>query len=197
MTDTSGPDATEYTYRPSVLGSPWTFHLLPDGLTWQAGSRTGRAAYTSITRVRMSYRPATMQSYRFMTEIWAMGAPKLRMVSTSWRNMVDMERRDPAYVQFVTTLHRNLVAAGTKATFDTGTNPLVYWLGVTVFVGTSLALAGLVVRALQGGQSSGAIVIGIFLGVFLWQAGNYFRRNRPRVYRPDALPPELIPAAKR
>jgi hypothetical protein len=31
------------------------------------------------------------------------------------------------------------------------------------------------------------------LGLFLWQSGNYFRRNRPGSYRPDALPKLLVP----
>ena len=35
--------------------------------------------------------------------------------------------------------------------------------------------------------------IGAFLALFLWQAGNYFRRNRPGRYTPQALPPELMP----
>jgi hypothetical protein len=29
--------------------------------------------------------------------------------------------------------------------------------------------------------------------LFLWQSGNFFRRNRPGLYRPEALPAELLP----
>ena len=36
------------------------------------------------------------------------------------------------------------------------------------------------------------IVAGSFV-VFALQIGNYFRRNRPRCYRPDAIPREVLP----
>jgi hypothetical protein len=32
-----------------------------------------------------------------------------------------------------------------------------------------------------------------FLGLFLWQAGNFFRRNRPGPFRPDAIPDSVLP----
>ena len=37
------------------------------------------------------------------------------------------------------------------------------------------------------------LVIAAFLALFLWQGGNFFRRNRPGLYRPDAPPEELLP----
>ena len=70
-----------------------------------------------------------------------------------------------------------------------------YWSGIVVFVAVSLGLAALVARALQAGATSAAVLIVAFLALFLWQGGNYFRRNRPRLYRPDALPAELMPKA--
>jgi hypothetical protein len=49
------------------------------------------------------------------------------------------------------------------------------------------------VRSLQTQQWSAAAVVGVFFVVFAVQIGNYFRRNRPGRYRPDAIPPELLP----
>ena len=40
---------------------------------------------------------------------------------------------------------------------------------------------------------TGAAFIGAFLLLFLWQGGNFFRRNKPGVYRAEAPPPELMP----
>ena len=62
-----------------------------------------------------------------------------------------------------------------------------------MFVGASLALAGLIVRALQVAAWSGSAFIAAFLGFFLWQAGNFFRRNRPQTFRPDAVPETVLP----
>jgi hypothetical protein len=64
---------------------------------------------------------------------------------------------------------------------------------VAVFVAASLGLAGLIVRALMIQIWSGAAFVAAFLGLFLWQAGNLFRRNRPGIFSPDAVPPQVLP----
>jgi hypothetical protein len=134
-----------------------------------------------------------MQYYRFMTEIWAAGAPKLTIISTSWKSMMAQERLDEGYAAFITELHRRLAQAQTHARFEQGSNPLQYWPGLAVFAATSLVLAALTVRALQEQAIGGAIFIAGFLALFLWRGGHYLRRNRPRLYRADAPPPELQP----
>jgi hypothetical protein len=182
-----------YVYRPSLLGAPWEFRLADDAIEWSAGRQSGRVAYQKIRRLRMSYRPANMQSQRFVTELWADGAPKLRITSSSWKSMVEQERLDKPYAAFVTELHRRIVRAGAAAVFEHGSNRLLYWPGLIMFAGVALGLLLLVVRALQADAAGGAAFIAAFFMLFLWQGGNYFRRNRPGVYRPDALPALLMP----
>jgi len=185
----------EYVFKPSLLGGAWQFRLDPDALAWSFGSRSGRVPYRQIARVRLSYRPVTMQSHRFITEIWPSKGPKLQITSTSWKSTVEQERLDTAYCDFVTELHRRLAAAGTQASFVTGYAPPIYWAGVAVFVATALGLAGLIVRAVQLGRWAGVAFIAVFFVVFLWQVGTYFRRNRPGSYQPDALPDAALPRA--
>lgn len=188
-------EATEltYSYRPSLLGAPWTYRLTGDALVWEAGSKSGRVSYRNVRCVRLSYKPVSMQTHRFLTEIWADGAPRLRVVSSSWKNMVEQERLDAAYTAFLRALHRRLREAGAQVDYLQGANPLVYWPGVLMFVVVALALAGVMVRALQAHALGGAVIVTAFLGLFLWQSGNFFRRNRPGRYTPEALPPELLP----
>jgi hypothetical protein len=129
-----------------------------------------------------------MQSHRFVTELWADGAPKLQIVSSSWKSMLEQERLDGPYSAFVTELHRRLAAAAVPARFERGSNPAIYWPGLAVFTVVAIGLALLVVRGLQADALGGAALIGAFLALFLWQSGNFFRRNRPGTYRPDARP---------
>jgi hypothetical protein len=70
---------------------------------------------------------------------------------------------------------------------------LLYWPGLVVFVLVSLVLAALIVQALRAGAVSGAVFVAVFLGAFLWQAGTFFRRNRPRIYAPEAIPAAVLP----
>jgi hypothetical protein len=182
-----------YTYRPSLLGAPWQFRLAGDVLFWDIGRRSGCAAVRDIRRVRMSYRPVTMQNYRFVTEVWLQDGMRLDIASSSWKSMVEQERLDKPYAGFIGELHRRIVDSGTASLFETGIHRLRYWLGFAVFVAVMLGLAALVVRSLQAAAWVSAALIGAFFLVFLWHGGNYLRRNRPGRYRPDALPDVLVP----
>ena len=184
---------TAYAYRPSLLGAAWEFTLAGDGIDWSAGRKGGHIPFRTVRRLRLSYRPASMQSHRFMTELWADNAPKLEILSSSWKTLVEQERLDKPYTAFVGELHRRIAQAGVPAHFEQGSNPLTYWPGLVAFVGVSLGLAWLIVRALQSDARGGAVFVGAFLLLFLWQGGNFFRRNRPGHYRPEMLPAELLP----
>ena len=191
-----GPEEADfppYMYRPSLLGAPFTYRLTEKGLAFEAGRRTGFAPYETIGRIRMSFKPSSMQSQRYMTEIWPAGLPKLMVVSCSWKSMMIQERQDKAYSAFIAELHRRLHAAGTATVYERGSVPLLYWPGLVAFVGVALGLVLLVVRALQVDAKAGAAFIGAFLALFLWQGGHFFGRNKPGAYRPDALPANLLP----
>jgi hypothetical protein len=182
-----------YIYKPSLLGAPSQFLLRQDGLQWHVGAYQGFISYRDVRRVRISYRPATLQSQRFVTEIWSERNPKLQIASASWRNFVDQERLDSGYTDFITELHRRLAAIGSAAQFSTGMPAANYWIGAVVFGAALLALGVMTVRALQVGEWAGAAIVGALSAAFAFQLGNYFLRNRPGRYRPDALPPNLLP----
>jgi hypothetical protein len=189
----SGGGDPVYVYKPSLMGAAWELRLRPDALEWQAGRRCGRIPYARVTWVRLSFRPVTMQTRRFVTEIWWPGGPRLSIASTSWRSLVELHAQDRAYGDFVRELNRRIAAAGATAAFETGAPALLYWPGLAVFVGVALALAVLTVRALEIGALGAAALVGGFFAVFVWQSGTYFKRNRPGRYRPDAVPKELVP----
>ncbi len=196
--DPAGPAANgdlSYSYRPSLLGAPWEFTLTEHGMNWSAGGRSGRVRYRDVRRLRLSFKPVSMQTHRFLTEIWAEGAPKLEIVSSSWKSMVEQERRDGPYAAFVAELHARIAREGgpVPVRYDQGASPLVYWPGLVLYTVVALALAAVFVRALEVHAIGGAAFIGAFVALFLWQGGNFFRRNRPGTYRPEALPKELMP----
>jgi hypothetical protein len=192
LTSGSSPDLV-YAYKPSLLGAPFEFRLSPGALEWSRGRHSDRIPYERIRRVRLSFRPITMQSYRFVAEIWSAGGPKLQICSASWRSIVEQERLDAAYTTFITELHRRIAGAGGAPSLEAGFPPVIYWIGIAVFAATSLGLAALTVRALQVGATAGAAIVGGFLVLFLWQVGTLLRRNRPVRYRADAPPPEVLP----
>ena len=186
------PDPT-YTYRPSLLGAPFSFRLTGEGLVYQAGRRAGVVPFRDIRRIRLSFMPASMQSRRNVTEIWADGAPKLQVVSSTWKSMMEQVRQDSDYAAFLAELHRRVAASGARPVYQRGSAPLLYWPGLVLFAAVGLSLAALTVRGLQSGTIAGALFVLLFLLLFLWQGGNFLRRNKPGVYRPDDLPRDLVP----
>jgi hypothetical protein len=191
--DGMAPSDPTYAFKTSLMGAMAQFTLRPDTLDWQLGRRSGSIRYDRIAAVRLSYRPVTTQSHRFVAEIWSADNPKIQISSASWRSMFEQERMDAAYAAFIGELHRRLAAAGAPAQFSTGLPHATYWVGVVVFAAVMIATAILGVRALIAGQWSAAAIVGAFLAVFAYQIGNHFRRNRPGRYRADAIPPNIIP----
>jgi hypothetical protein len=198
---TAEPVATDdtndfvYAYRASLMGAPFEFRLTPAGLAWQKGRFTGETPYGQVRRLRLSFRPVTMQSQRFLAEVWpaAGTGPKLQIASTSVRGLVEQERQDAAYRAFILELHRRMAAAGATTSFERGTLPVLYWPGLIVFFAAALALAALAVHASVAGTWSAVAIVAAFFILLLWHMGPFFRRNRPGTYRPDAVPDEVLP----
>jgi hypothetical protein len=162
-------------------------------MVWEVDGKSGRIPFRNIRRLRMSFKPVSMQAQRFITEIWSEDAPKFEIVSSSWKSLVEQERQDKSYSTFIVELHRRIACAGVPVRFEQGGNPVTYWPALIVFAAGGLGMALLTVRALQMDAMGGAVFIAAFLVLFLWQGGLFFRRNRPGVYRPDALPADLLP----
>ena len=101
---------------------------------------------------------------------------------------------DQTYSAFLGELHRRLSAMKVSACFEHGSHPLVYWPSLAIFLVVALGLAALIVETLHGGAASGAAIVAIFLALYLWQGGNFLRRNRPGRYRPDTLPRAVMPS---
>jgi len=190
-------EAVSYDYRPSLLGAGWHFSLTPAGIDWSAGARGGFVPYGDVRGLRLSYRPTSMQSHRFVTEIWSRNAPALRVVSTTWKSMVEQQRQDATYTRFVSDLHARLGAARATVDCERGRPPLIYWPGLVVFVGVTIAMAALIVRALQAHVIAGAVFVAIFFALFVRQGWLFFGRNRPGRYTLAAPPRDLLPGNER
>ena len=195
MSEEEGTDDPFYSFKPALLGAPWELRLRPDALEWQVGYRSGRVPYDRIRRLRLSFRPITMQSYRFLTEIWSDANPRITIASTSWKSIVEQERQDAAYRAFIAELHRRIAAAPARIRFQTGSPVIIYWLGAVICVAAGIALALLTMRALLTREWAGAALVGGFTALFVWQIGTFFWRNQPGTYRPDALPAHVLPRA--
>jgi len=195
MSETDAGQNVSYSFRPSLIGGTWSFSLGEDDLYWDSGRQTGRISYDDIRRVRLSYQPRSLQRHRFLTELRCEGGPKVSILSTSWKSISELERLDRPYHDFVVALHQRLGARGRAIEFIGGINPVKFWVALVLFVPLVAGIIGVAVRAYQQDAYVAALLIVAFLALFLVQGVNYFRRNRPVRYRPDAVPQELLPKA--
>jgi hypothetical protein len=107
----AAPASEVYAYKPSLMGAPWELRAAEDALEWRSGRASGRIPYGDITAVRLSYRPLTLQSRRFVCEIRRRRGPRLTVPSTSWEGLLLPAPQDAPYGAFVRALHRRLAAA--------------------------------------------------------------------------------------
>jgi len=187
----TGP--AHYAYKPSLVGAASEFALQSDAIEWNRAGTIVRVPYGEIRRVRLSFRPMTMQSHRFIAEIWAMGGRKLTIASCSMRSMFEQTRQDAEYNSFVAELHRRLVPFRDRIRFQTGSPLILYWAGVAVIAALCLAAAMLIVRSLEAETWLGALFIAGMMAMFMWQTGGFLRRNKPGLYSPESLPLHALP----
>ncbi|TAK48858.1 MAG: hypothetical protein EPO23_05205 [Xanthobacteraceae bacterium] len=189
-TDTSAP--LRYAYKPSLMGGMWEFELGPQALVWRAGRRHGRWPYGTIAKIRLSYRPQSIQNHAFRADITNAGGERIALMSTTWQGIAVLAPQNETYRAFLTSLHGHL-AQESRARFITGMARPLYVAGMAMLGALALAMAGLLARALMSGVYIGALFLVGFAALFMWQSGTYMRRNRPGEYSPRALPPYLLP----
>jgi hypothetical protein len=182
-----------YAYKSTLMGGGWSFSLADDALHWTYGATSGRVPYADIRRIRLAFRPVTMQNYRFLAEIWSEKSPKLPIASSSWKSLMEQERLDEPYSRFIVALHERIAKAGGRPRLEAGAVAFLYWPGLIVFVAIAVAVAALIVRALQQGEMAATLFLAGFFALLLWQLGGFFRRNLPRRYTLDAVPDDLLP----
>lgn len=188
----SSGDGTHYIFKPSLAGGARQFELTGEGLRWRSAT-SHLWPWQRIAAIRLSYRPASMQSWRFRADIANQDGRRVTLISTTWHSISQMARQDDDYRAFIVELHRRLAQAGARVELVAGIHPMLFAVGLAVMVLIGIALAGLLLRAVTSGQFAGALFMAGFAAWFVWQIGNFLRRNRPRRYSFDVLPPDVLP----
>ncbi|WP_322518112.1 hypothetical protein SR870_11625 [Rhodopseudomonas palustris] len=182
-----------YAFRASLIGAAQQFELTDGGLVWRIGPRSGLWPYATIAKVRLSYRPVSMQSQRYCADLEDTGGARLRILSTSWQTVALMAPQSDAYRGFILELHRRMRDAGSQAELVGGLRPGVHTAALVLIAVLAAAMTGLLARAVATGSWSGALFLVGFAALFGWQVGGFIRRNRPRRYSFDEVPKDLLP----
>jgi hypothetical protein len=185
--------AVSYAYKASLIGAAHRFELTDQGLSWKVAGRSGVWPYAAITRVRLSFRPVSMQARRFRADIESADLRRIALLSTSWQTSALMAPQDHDYRAFIVELHRRMMAAGSNAELIGGLRPWIYAAALALLALVAVAMAGLLVRAILTGEFAGILFLIGFAALFTWQVGGFVKRNRPQAYSFDHLPQALLP----
>jgi hypothetical protein len=182
-----------YAYKASLIGAAHQFELTNAGLSWRIAGKSAVWPYAEITVIRLSYRPVSMQSRRFRADIENADGARIAILSTTWQTAALMAPQDQDYRDFIALLHERMEKAGSKAALIGGLRPRIYAAAIVLLTLVTIAMAGLLVRAIATGELTGALFLVGFAALFAWQIGGFVRRNQPRAYTLDHLPEALLP----
>lgn len=193
MTDDEPPPTVSYIYKPSVAGSPQSFELTDDGLSFRAGFRSGVWRYGDIARIRLIYRPVSMLAHRFRADLQHRDGKKLTIVSASWAGIVALTPQNDSYRAFIEDLHRRIAAERSDVVCLAGLHPVAFTIAIAAFAAVMLAVTGLFVRALATGEFIAALFMVGFAAWFGWNTAAVITRNKPQRYQPGNVPRRLLP----
>jgi hypothetical protein len=188
-----GADAPVYGFRPRMIGGEIAFRLGGDSLEWLSGSHQGRVAYAMIRRVRLGFRPTTFMGRRFTAEIFPRTGGRVEIASLSVRSLGGNTDQGPAYRAFVAELHRRIVQAGGDCRFEAGLAAWRWWPSLVISLAFAAGILFIAGQALWQGQFASAALVAAIGALLAWQMVPLVTRNRPRAYRPDAIPADVMP----
>ena len=186
-----------YQHSPRPVGGPVSFTLKGDRLIVDSGRKVHEVRLGAVETVRMTYEPGRLGQKAFRTKIRMKDGKTFAFSSLNWKSLVAAEDLIEEYRTFTQCLFAAIAKANPDARFLAG-KPYWLWLASTALAAASLlAMSYLIWRALQSGATAVAFMGVLFAAVGIWQIEPMVRLNKPRPFRPEAPPEELLPGAPR
>lgn len=188
-------DTASYSHRPKPFGHEVSYRLEPEGLFVDTGRKQEVIGYARILSVRFTYQPTNVGARGFRTVLRLADGRSLTIGNLSWKSWVDVDRRDGPYRRFVTDLVARAASANPRLLCIAG-QPVLLW-GAVAATGAAMAVALAVaaVLAARRGAWPVALLAGLILAGFAWQAHEMVWRNRPTLFRPEDPPAAVLPPA--
>lgn len=183
---------TTYTVRRNVLENPRHWTLDATGLGWDDGKTKGHFDFGEIAAIRLEWGGTRYDTARHLCSVIRFNGWTEQIVSTEYVGLADFTDRKHDYVPFVKALVAATAAANPKCRFIAGSSAAKYWVNVAALVFSLVVIAA---AALLIGIPFTAVIIakGVVIAFLLPLAISWVKRNRPRVFDPQAIPAEVLP----
>lgn len=171
-----------------------TWTLGPDSLERTEGNGlTKKMAYDEVKELRLLYDPARAAPHRFRCDLNSVAGHRVSLMSKSFVTPRIYEDRSSGYASFVRELIQRVGAAAPHCKFYAGQTP---W---SFYGGHALALIGVLVIAHLAARFGGlppnpALILKIVMAAaYLAIAVLSAKRRRPRSFKPQNIPPNMLP----
>jgi hypothetical protein len=184
---------TTYSQRSKPYAQEAEFSLMPQHLAIEQGRRSGNFLFSEIVMIRLMYRPRNTTNEGYQAKIYRRDKRTALLSNLSWKSLVDVERQDADYSQFVRALIARAIAGNPGIILVAGMPRWLHLLTAAMGFMAVVAMVAITGKALQHNTWPVALFtasIGIYLG---WWALRYVTRNRPQRFTADAIPPVVMP----
>jgi hypothetical protein len=182
-----------YEHRAKPYAQEARFEMKPDVLAVTQGSRSGDFAYRDIELVRLLYKPRNTTNEGYQTKLYRKDWRTVGLTNLTWKSLVDLDRQDADYAVFVRALIARIAAANPGVVLEAGMPRWLYTLTAAAGGIAMIALVLVGIAALRQGGWPMALMTVAIGAYFVWWTWRYLGRNRPRRFRPDAIPADVMP----
>jgi hypothetical protein len=186
-----------YEHRAKPYAQEARFEMKPDVLAVTQGSRSGDFAYSDIELIRLLYKPRNTTNEGYQTKLYRKDRRTVGLTNLTWKSLVDLDRKDQDYAVFVRALIGRIAAANPGVVLEAG---MPRWLHTVTALAGGIAMLALIfvgVQALRQGGWPMALMTVAIGAYFAWWTARYLGRNRPRRFRPEAIPDDVMPPPAR
>ncbi len=182
-----------YSHSPKPFSGPISFTLKGSRLTVDSGRKVHEVQLGAVDTVRMTFEPGRLAQRSFRTKVIMRDGKSFTFSSLSWKSLVEAQEMTREYRSFTHALCDAIVRANPDARLVAG-KPWGLWLPASALaVASLLAMAYLIWQAVQMGAPRVALLGALLAAVGVWQIEPMIRLNKPRPFRSEALPEELLP----
>lgn len=194
MTSTKNdPGITTYQHRAKPYAPEARFTLEDDHVAISQGNRSGNFPYADIVLIRLLYKPRNTTNEGYQAKLYRRDRKTASLTNTSWKSLVELERQDLEYNAFVAALIKRIAAANPSVVLEAGMPRWLYAMTAAAGLVAISALLLVLWHALRNGSWPVAMLVLGLCAYFLWWTYRYLSRNRPRPFRTDEIPPDVLP----
>ncbi len=193
MIDDDAPALPSYAQNPRPIGMHLSYTLDGRELVVNSFRKVDRVQLGAVTDVRVSYEPRSLAQSMLKTRIKLKGGKTLTFTSISYRSMTNIERQDAAYGAFLRTLLPAIAREAPGVRFHAGRPPVLWYATIALAAVTLVSVTLFTLRADQAGSTWAALFGLAVAALGIWQIEPLVRLNKPREFRPDEPPRDLVP----